>query len=313
MIENQGNSFCLKISLHTITSLYLRSADNMLRPLLLCICILNLVLCSSCNKEKLKAPTASFMVVSNPAVSSSADQGENSQKITDIWLYVDGNYQGAFPIGNTMPIVAKNNANIAFLAGIKNNGISATRQPYSFYKKIEFTKDIEAGKTYTYNPVFEYKDDLDFIIEAFSTTIGTTYTNAGDTSYSITNDPAKTYGGIGGTLFMGMSDAKPVAKIISNIPYPLPAYGALVYLELDYKCNQQIVVGVSGYDSNGDGPERPAIALNPTEGWNKIYIQLSTAISTTPVYSNYKIYFKAIKTPLVENPEIYLDNIKVIY
>lgn len=286
----------------------------MLRPLLYFICILNLVLCSSCNKEKLKAPTASFLVVQNPSVYTTSTQGANSNKILDMWLYVDGNYQGAFEVGKVMPIVAKNNTNITLLAGIKNNGISATRQPYAFYKKLEFNQNIEAGKTYTINPVFEYKDNLNYEIENFDIQLGNSYTNAGDTSYTIIyNDPEKTYGGIGGSLFLGMSASKPVAKIISNIPYSLPAYGTTVYMELDYKCNHQFIVGVSGYDSNGDGTERAAIVLNPTENWNKIYIQLSTVISTPPVFPKYKVYIKAIKSELVANPEIYLDNIKVIY
>lgn len=285
----------------------------MLRPLLYCIVILNLVLCSSCNKEKLKAPTSSFLVVTNPAVNTtSSDQGDNNHKITDMWLYVDGNYQGAFEVGKIMPIVAEGNVNISLLAGIKNNGIAKTRQPYSFYKKIDFSLSLEAGKTYTYAPVFEYKDNLNFFYENFDSGIGFTYTSVGDTAATAVTPGAN--GSVGRALFMGMSTNKPLAKIVSNIGYAMPTAGSTVYLELDYKCNQQISVGVSGYSSStGDGPERPIIVLNPTDTWNKIYIQLTEAVSTQPTYPYYKVYIKAYKSADVANPAIYLDNIKLIY
>jgi hypothetical protein len=121
----------------------------------------------------------------------------------------------------------------------------------------------------------------------------------------ITN-PLKTFGGNGGSIFMSMSDAKPTSKMLQTVPYYLPAGGVPIYLELNYKCNQHIQIGVIG----GNTDERPAITLNPTDDWNKIYIQLTSVVSAQPTYSGYQVYIKATKE--VETPEIFIDNVKLI-
>lgn len=262
----------------------------------------------SCNKEKLKAPQASFLVVDRTELTTTtATQGSNSHKITDIWLYVNDNFKGVFPIGSLMPIVAKENAEIVLYAGIENNGISATRQPYTFYKSVKFTQSIEAGKTYTYTPNFEYIDEAHSpfrFIEDLENTNGILFSNAVN-SYSIITDPGKTYGGIGKSLLMTMTDALPNAEIQSPSIYGIPLGADHVYLELNYKCNQAFTVGViAGTQA------RPAISVNAKDEWNKIYILLNQPINTQPVFVSYKIFIAAEKT--VENPEIYIDNVKLV-
>lgn len=263
----------------------------------------------SCNKQKLKSPQASFLVVDQTQLSTSTNQGTNSHKITDMWLYVNDKFEGIFPVGGVMPIVAEGNAEIVLFPGIKNNGIAATRLPYTFYQQIKFNQPVEAGKTYTYTPVFEYVTNANFRYnEDFdSGAPGISFTNVGGTTIAPVSDPNKVYGGIGNSLFLTMTDANPTAEIRSTSSiYGLPAGGSPVYLELNYKNNQPFQVGIIG----GGADQRQVITINPSLDWNKIYIQLTDAISTSPSYATYKLYVRATKS--VNDPEIYLDNFKVI-
>lgn len=284
----------------------------MIKSLLYLLFFLGTIFCTSCNKEKLKSPEASFLVVDKTDVSVISGQGTNSHNITDIWFYVNGQFQGAYPVGSVMPIVASNDANIQMYPGIKNNGISTTRQPYTFYKAIEFDKNIEAGKTYTVSPVFEYKSGLNFVINDNFESTGSQFIPyaQGDSSYVLIDDQNKTFGGTGKSVFMSMSDAKPTAGMESGSSFSLPTFGAPVYLELNYKCNQAITVGVIGISGTSQA-ERITAAINPSANWNKIYIQLTSTISTPPTYSGYKIFIKATKA--TDTPEIYIDNVKLIY
>ena len=50
--------------------------------------------------------------------------------------------------------------------------------------------------------------------------------------------------------------------------------------------------------------------FNASTTWNKIYVQLTAAVSTQPTYLFYEIYMKATKQ--TESPEIYLDNVKLV-
>lgn len=265
----------------------------------------------SCSKDSLKSPSASYIVFNNPTIKiTSATQGSNTEKITDVWYYINDQFQGCYPIGGIVPIVASGSANIKLFAGIKNNGIADTRQPYFFYKPISFIQAIEAGETYTINPIFEYISSAKFVFKEDFESSGILFQNAGnagDSSYAVTVNPKLVYGGIGKTLFLGMSDSKPTAKIISTTNHTLPLSGARIYMELNYNCNQEITVGVIGAGSD----QRTALTLNSTNGnWNKIYIDLTTAVNTQPTYNNYKFFIAATKQ--IANPEIYIDNVKVI-
>jgi hypothetical protein len=260
----------------------------------------------SCNKQKLKSPQASFLVVDKTQLITSTNQGTNSHKITDMWLYVNDNFEGIFPVGSVMPIVATGNAEIVLFPGIKNNGIAATRLPYTFYQQIKFNQPVEAGKTYTYTPAFEYVTNANFRYkEDFEgASSGVSFVGTGG---STINDPNIVYGGVGKSYFITMTDANPSTQIETTTSITnLPAGGAPVYLELNYKNNQPFEIGIIG----GGVDQRQIITINPSLEWNKIYVQLTSGISTSPTYTNYKLYVKATKS--VSNPEIYLDNVKVI-
>lgn len=275
--------------------------------LLLCfiplICII-----FSCKKDKLKSPAASFIVVNTTSVSSGTLSLIETHKITDIWLYVDGNFQGIYPVGSVMPILGTGTSEIKMYAGIMNNGISATRIPYTFYDAYTFTGNFEAQQTYTIVPVFKYRSGISAISDAFNGG-GSNYMPGGDSSYAIISNPSLVWGGTGGSVFMSMSTAKPTSRILSSTTVTLPANGKEVYLELDYKCNQEITVGVI---CGGGVEERTAVTLRATNGWNKVYISLISVASTQPTYNYYKIFINAVKQSDVSTPLIYLDNIRLV-
>jgi hypothetical protein len=266
---------------------------------------------ASCNKTKLKAPEAAFIVINNPTVLTNPTiQGTNSHKITDIWYYVDDNFKGVFPIGSIMPVIGTGNSKITLFAGIKNNGISSTRLPYEFYKGHVINQYFESGKTYTFSPVFEYLTNAVFPTEGCEDYEGSgvKYFSVGDSSTEVISDINKVFGGIGYSVFMSMSNSKPTSQIKTSTSMSLPVGGTPIYLELNYKCNQPFEVGVIA----GTTEVRPALTVNPSPEWNKIYIQLSQAVSTQPTYNYYDIYIKATKKSDVPTPEIYIDNIKLV-
>lgn len=276
----------------------------------------NLLFFVSCKKDKLKAPKASFLVVNNVTIKTTALQGANSHKIVDIWYYVDGEFKGVFPVGSVMPIISNGNAEITLFAGIKNNGISSTRQPYAIYNSKTFNLEIEPGKTYTISPEFEYNTTAFFYYADnfdLNPGQGSFFSYQGDLPPTNTKDfdMTKSFGGIGGSIYMTMTDSKPTSKLIQANAYYLPDGGAVIYVELDYRSNQPFNVGIIGINSAGGEDKRNVVTVNSSYDWNHIYIQLTSTVSTPPTYGAYKVYIEAIKE--VNSPEIYIDNVKLIY
>jgi hypothetical protein len=280
----------------------------MQRYLLYLLLFFNFLFFISCKKDKFKSPESAFLVADKVLLKTISGQGSNSHKITDIWYYVNGKFQGVFPVGKVMPIVTAGNTEITLLAGIKNNGISATRVPYQMFKSVTINQNVEPGKTYVINPEFEYNSNAFFYYSDNFEPGGSFFVSTGDSAYSntATFDPSKSFEGLG-SIFMSMSDAKPTAEMKQTQAYFLPANGETIYLELNYKCNQPFTVGVIG----GGVDRRTALTVNPSSEWNKIYIQLTSAVSAQPNYPSYQVFIRANKE--VNSPEIFIDNVKLIY
>lgn len=283
----------------------MRSYYNM-RPFLLLSFTVVLSILFSCKKEKLKSNPASFIVVNTAAVGSGTLT--DTHKITDMWMYVNDQFQGIYPVGSVIPVMNDGAADIRLYGGIVNNGIAGTRLPYRFYAPYSFSGRFEAGKTYTITPVFPYLSGIKIINDACDGVGGSSYEAKGDLLPVIVTDPAKTWGGTGGSIFMTMTDALPISILRSSTPIALPVGGTDIYLEMDYKCNHEVMVGVLG----GDVEQRIALTLRPTDGWNKVYVSLTSVVSTQPTYNYYRVFIQGIKQSGVATPEIYLDNLRLV-
>ena len=64
---------------------------------------------------------------------TNSNQGTNSEKITDAWVYIDDTPAGVYELPANFPVLEEGKHKVRIRAGIKENGISGTRVPYPFY------------------------------------------------------------------------------------------------------------------------------------------------------------------------------------
>jgi hypothetical protein len=279
--------------------------------------ILLFLLFIGCNKEKQKAPEA-FLIQPgsiNLAITDPTVQGTASHKITDIWYYVNGKFKGAFPVSSKFPVASTGPTALAFFPGIKNNGISATRQPYEFYAAIYMDTSVAPTTLVNRNFTFSYKTDTKFRwlenFEGFGTVSGISIQNSNntDTSFTILNkltDPnAVVYEGNKG-MYFAVDNNKRTAQFQSVFQYALPKAGQPVYLEMNYKCTAGFEVGVYA------GTQFWYVAgINASPEWNKIYIQLSSGVSNLPGDCGW--YVRTIKLDQsTSKEEFWIDNLKIL-
>ena len=269
-----------------------------------------------CNKEKQKAPEA-FLIKPGSialAITDATVQGTASHKITDIWYYVNGQFKGAFPSSSTFPVPSTGPTALIFFPGIKNNGISATRQPYEFYSPVVLDTAVHPGTVVNLNFSFNYKSATKFRwlenFEGFGTTSGISIqkSNNTDTSFAIlTNTMIPAPDIYEGTkcMYFAVDDDKRVAQFESVAQFPLPKNGEPVYLEMNYKCTDAFEVGVYS------GTNYWFIAgVNASSEWNKIYIQLSSGVSQLP--GNCGWYVRTVKSAPGGKNEYWIDNLKIL-
>lgn len=291
------------------------SVKNKIHYWIVLVCVF--VVVTSCNKSKLKAPAPFYINVPAVSVNTVSGQGTASHKISEIWIYENGQYKGAYPTGRNIPITSQP-ARIKLFAGIKKDGLSAVRIIYPFYAPIEIDTTADINQV-IYRPLaFQYKTGINFKwvedFENFGGTGGITVVKglASDTGVIIldkgSNPSADVYEG-NKCMMVAVDNNRPYAYLQSANTYTLSYDGT--WLEMNYKCNQSFEIGLySGVLT------KSVITLYSTSGeWNKIYVDLTSFLSLmggTSANNSIGLYFKVTKPSDISQGEVLIDNIKVI-
>ena len=269
----------------------------------------------------------SVILKNNPQVESG---NYFSQNFTDVWVYVDDQSIGAFELRGTkaedpliIPVLVQGQHKLSIYAGIKLNGIAATRLPYPMVQPViydDFLFTVDSITKVTPFPAVSYYESCTFAwIEEFEDgSISLDETNNSDTSITSYqhSPPGSILGYRSGIAWV--DEEKPVFEVISTIPevpgFVLPSSGQPVLLEIDYNINVPMAVGILIRRVNIDNSQHPVLVLSPTNGeWNKVYVNFTAVIGANPAGDYYNIYFRAEHQSSVEVGEIKIDNLKLIY
>lgn len=260
--------------------------------------------------------------VTIPSIELETDEvleGANSQGISDAWVYMDGTALGVFELPARIPVLAEGTHKFQIFAGIKNNGISATRVKYPFYDDYETELTLTKGSEITINPVVHYKTNLVFELkEDFEDTgiefDAEAYSDTPMVFIDKTDYPEIVeYGQRCGGIFLTQTDS--LFKAITSTYLDLPR-NEDVYIEFDYLNNNAISMGVIAQNSVDYNEHTPLVQMNAQDEtewkWKKIYIDLTEDVSYEIYATSYEIYLLAVIHSDLTEAKIYLDNIKVI-
>jgi hypothetical protein len=278
--------------------------------------LFGIFLFQSCKKIDVNEGVPSYISIpSIEVVTDPANEGSNSHKITDAWVYFDNNLQGVYPLPASFPVLLSGKQNISIKAGIKNNGIAATRVKYPFYDYFNAVITLTKDSVTVLNPEVYYANVDSIIFEDFE--FNNPILNQ-DTIIDITKNSDTTYLSNNTIIFEGNSLGAHLASPhntfeIAIKKIQLPKVGTPVYVELNYKCNTAFQVGV--YANLTDGVVANSIVtINPKNEWNKIYIDLTSTISNTNYADSHTVFISMERdTASTEMAELYLDNFKIVY
>ena len=259
----------------------------------------------SCNKDSV---IPAYVYIPAITVGGTNAFGSFSSKITDAWIYQGDSLQGAYQLPCHFPMRASGLITLNIGPGIKIDGIAATRAEYPFYSDTTMVVNLIPGKTDTLYPVVHY---FSYTKMAFDYN----FDNGGFPSgIDVISSPPE-------DVFEGHSSGKihipdtiSLAYCFANA-YAIPPLTTAAFLEMNYKCDYPFTVGINGYVSS-TGVTTPVDvetlnAQSPPQ-WNKIYIDLTPTLNQAQPDST-TIYFYVSKSNLTDQPNIYLDNIKLLY
>lgn len=242
-------------------------------------------------------------------------EGSNSQRIEDVWVYVDNNLLGAYDLPATIPILSTGEQEVVLDPGIRENGISALPTVYPYISRVTLTANLEAGVVDTLSPVGRYSDDVEFLfVEGFDENHIFDVDRDDDDGTFIEASTDNALDGKSGRIHLTTDHSE--IQVATRLEFfDLPETGFIpVYLELDYKTDVEVLFGLIGLNDSGTEEFYYSHALNPKSDWNKVYLNLTEVI----VNSRLNVYQVGIAARLpidmsLDEANIYLDNIKLLH
>lgn len=238
-----------------------------------------------------------------------ATQGSNNAKITDAWLFANGQEVGVFELGKAAPIVPTGIVKLSIQPGIVVNGINGMRTAYPFYNALDTVFNLKPTDEVNFNLNFTYSANATFAqIENFEGNLSLQRVSGTDTIMTISQNAQSLEGFFGHVI---MDDVRRNFNYISSFGYLLPITTPS-YCELNFMCTEEFTVGINTLSVQGNFND-DIVTLKPTSIWKKVYINLNDIIKTIPNPIAHKIYIKGFKQTTGGISEIMIDNLKVIY
>ncbi len=250
-----------------------------------------------------------------------APGGTAWQEITEGWLYVDGEFLGAYPLPGTVPVLNEGAVEVYVLPGIKENGIAATPNFYPFLSRYDQKITLTPGQTVTLKPVTNYPSDVVYPFPVERTTFDSdVHLNFEDrdadrnTSVSLTANGAFA----GRCLIAELSAAHPSIRVASEAVKLPTTQEREVWLEIHYRADTPFGLSILG-ESRGTGESGvPVFQFNRSTNWNKVYINLTEFLIGLQK-EQYRLFF-AFELPrdangaLTQNTgTVRVDNLKLLH
>lgn len=284
--------------------------------------LFGLLLFSACGKDRQVAIPAYISVPSvqhnptNPNI-----EGSSQHQFEDAWIAVDGQMLGATNLPTTLPAILGEGPNyeVSIYAGVASDGISTNRLIYPFFDPYVVSRELEAGRIDTVYPNFQYNDDVEFFIVEDFENAGVAFGEDRDNypdSYLAKQSEDVFEGDYSGQMILDTANWECYIGSsfqISDLQQPNTA--TPVFLEMHYKTDEVISVGLIAHYDNGL-PDEIFIkgGVNPSDGWKKIYFDLTEDIFTLNA-ARYTLILRSAVSDFEESnqPKVYLDNIKILH
>lgn len=273
------------------------------------------VVFANCTLTDNDQPLPAYLEITDVNISTNQFQGDPTHKISDVWAYADNQLLGVFELPCKIPILT-NGESTEFLIfpGFRNNGERSRSFTYNVMDQLKFTETLAPGDVIQKSLTFSYKAEAKFdFIEGFEggSHIFTRDLDDDESTRIIATTEDKKSGAQSGKILLTEENSN--ISVASIFDYNrIDNAGLDSYFEMDYKNDIPFFVGAL-YQQEGKLVSQPLILLNPSEEWNKIYIDF-TSILSSPLLDKYTVYITTdLETLSGSTGTIYLDNLKFVH
>lgn len=266
----------------------------------------------ACDREHEAAP--SYIYIDKFSFQVKQGQGSAHQNITDGWLYVNGNYYGAYELPAWIPVLEEGSSEVILFPGYRQNGSITNSFRYALLNSYTAMIDLVSRETDTIRPVTSYQDGLKFLIlESFDGN----HLLAGDRDQDpdtkiLLSASAEAFEGTNSGL-IELTSAHPYLFAEYINPVNITPSGDPIILELSYLSDIPFSIGFTGRNVLGEEIDLVDGVVFPKKTWTKIYFDFRDNINKSGSVS-FKLAvtaaYRSDSIPAIQR--IFLDNIKLI-
>lgn len=246
---------------------------------------------------------------------NSGSQGTSTDpQLKDVWVTLEQEgFLGAYELPATFPLLANGPTKIFLDAGIKVNGIKNTPDIYPFLARYEITTDLVPSETDTIQAVVQYDPRVQFAyLEDFDggNTLNVTFDSVANI---VSTSSSGAFEGKSASFTLNTSTTR--FEVSTSPRLELPKEGRTVFLEMHYKNEGLLEVGLVGYRSSSTSPNKIYFfALNPRDDWNKVYVDLTAElINSAPDIVEFQLLFGAQLPDGASSSSYFIDNLKILH
>ncbi len=242
-------------------------------------------------------------------------QGTANNRITEVWVYANNALLGAFTPPTNVYYLESGETRFDFRPGIRNNGILADAIPYPMFNAYSVDLDVSPKGVYEIMPATSYLSSCNFSFMA-DFEFDNPFTDNRDTVEA--SEMVRTTEDAFEGMYAGKITMSAEANFIEvghALPMTdLPTDGKRIYLEMRYKNEVEMSIGLLGTNLQGESFSNFFYLVNPSDDWNMLYLDLTDFVVASDLQS-YKILFRSLYPPTATKPEfqIYFDNLKVVH
>lgn len=272
----------------------------------------------SCEVINPEEEVPAYITIENAQILVDANSGFTTDLgLRDAWVYQGGQLQGIYPLPATFPYQNIETTDFYVLPGIYESGLSAFHVPYPFLDRVDFTVTQGPGDTAIVSPTFEYLPNTQISMpvaetfEAADVNFAPFAYFSADTARLKKSGTDVYRGNRSGYVYF--DDDSRHFEVASINPSPMVLEpGNDGWLEITYKSDIELTVGlVYQNPAEGVGVD-PAVTLLPKANWNTVYVHLIDILkrhqaSTT----DYSVWLYARSDG--QNAELFLDDIRLVH
>lgn len=275
--------------------------------------ILYLTTFLGCDDFKNPDQIPAFLYIDFPEKIVGPGQGSASHRITEAYVYVNDEFLGAYAFGRSYPFLNTGPSEITIFSGIRMNNLDEQTNIYNIYARYEETIDLQPGETDTIRPEVRYSTAAEFVlVDSFeATSIFNEDLDGNPGTFMAASTDIVFEGDQSGVLTVDAENS--VAEVGTENVYTNLKRGSPIFMELDFKGETDLFIGIIGYDGVNQPQRFYKLQLFPRDNWTKVYVELTDEIFELRKEA-YQFVLMAIYSNQVDKEvqRVYVDNVKII-